>query len=281
MRSAIIIGCLVFLSQLGLSQDKSPLDQNLRNGRMYIYWGWNFGWYSKSDIKFAGNDYEFALKRVVANDRQTKFALDPHLNPLKATIPQYNFRVGYYIKEHWDISFGIDHMKYVVQSDQVVKISGYIENTETAYDGVYSDDDITIAEDFLLFEHTDGLNYANIEVRRSDQLFDFNKVKINATGGLGGGILIPKTNTTLLNKERYDEFHLSGYGLNAVIGLNMTFFNAFFIQSELRGGYINMPSIRTTISTDDSASQSFFFSQLNIVFGGVINLNKKANTTID
>ncbi|RLD20308.1 MAG: hypothetical protein DRI69_06585 [Bacteroidetes bacterium] len=260
---------------MGLSQNLSPLDQNLRQGRLYIYWGWNIGWYTKSDITFSGDDYQFTLKKVIANDRQSPFALDPYLNPLAATIPQYNFRIGYFIKEHWDVSFGIDHMKYVVQTDQIVKISGYIENTETLYDGIYEDDDIVIAEDFLLFEHTDGLNYGNIEVRRSDQLFDFNKVKINLTEGLGGGMLIPRTNTTLLNKERYDEFHMSGFGLHGVVGINATFFNVFFIQSELRGGYINMPDIRTTISTNDSASQSFFFSQLNIVFGGLINLNKK------
>jgi hypothetical protein len=36
-----------------------------------------------------------------------------------------------------------------------------------------------------------------------------------------------------------------------------------------------MPDIRTTLSIDDKASQSFFFSQLNIVIGGIINLNKK------
>ena len=37
-----------------------------------------------------------------------------------------------------------------------------------------------------------------------------------------------------------------------------------------------MPDIRTTMSKADKASQSFFFSQLNIVFGVKINLGKKA-----
>ena len=129
------------------------------------------------------------------------------------------------------------------------------------------------------FEHTDGLNYANIELRRSDQLFDWNKVKINVTEGLGAGILYPRTNTALLGHESYDEFHLTGYGINMVVGLNATFFNAFFIQSEFRGGYINMPNIRTTQSINDSASQNFLFSQVNVVFGGIVNLGgKKKNS---
>lgn len=78
---------------------------------------------------------------------------------------------------------------------------------------------------------------------------------------------MPKTNTTLLNNERYDEFHLSGYGINATVGINVSFFNYFFVQTELKGGYINMPDIRTTQSPLDNASQDFFFAQLNIVFG--------------
>jgi len=89
---------------------------------------------------------------------------------------------------------------------------------------------------------------------------------------LGAGILVPKTNTTLLNFKRYDEFHLAGYGIDAIVGLNVTFFNFFFVQSEFKQGYINMPDIRTTIFDSDRASQHFSFSQFNIVFGTNISL---------
>jgi hypothetical protein len=51
------------------------------------------------------------------------------------------------------------------------------------------------------------------------------KVQINITEGIGAGFLYPKTNTTLLGKARYDEFHVSGFGLSAKGGLNVTFLN--------------------------------------------------------
>ena len=41
----------------------------------------------------------------------------------------------------------------------------------------------------------------------------------------------------------------------------------FLVQSELKGGYINMSNIRTTMDEADSASQSFWFYQVNMVFG--------------
>lgn len=66
-------------------------------------------------------------------------------------------------------------MKYVVDSNQIVTMKGDIQNSGTDYDGVY-DDAIVLASDLLLLEHTDGLNYINIELRRVDELKLFNKV---------------------------------------------------------------------------------------------------------
>ncbi len=167
------------------------------------------------------------MKDVVAADRQSDFSIDAYLNPTVMTIPQYNFRIGYYFKDNWDISFGIDHMKYVMKNYQTVKISGEINTGRSNYDGSYDNDDILLNEDFLKFEHTDGLNYLNIELRHTDNILDKNRVQINLIEGLGSGILFPKTNTTLWGADRYDEFHLAGYGIGAILGVNFTFFQWF------------------------------------------------------
>ena len=131
----------------------------------------------------------------------------------------------------------------------------------------------------MLFEHTDGLNYVNLEISRFDNLdnwlkFSIKNIDLNITEGIGVGILFPKTNTTLMGLERYDEFHLSGFGISAHAGLNITFFKHFFLQSNLKVGYINMNDIRTTANTSDSASQSFTFLENMYVFGANFNLSK-------
>jgi hypothetical protein len=131
---------------------------------------------------------------------------------------------------------------------------------------------------FLMYEHTDGLNYVNTEVSRHDdisklfRLPNTDKVQINLTEGLGVGLLYPKTNATVLGMARHDDFHISGYGLSAKAGINFTFFKYFYIQGELKGGYINMQDIRTTKSSDDKASQDFFFFQRIIAVGGIFRL---------
>ena len=163
-------------------------------------------------------------------------------------------------------------MKYVVDSNQVVNMNGYIERTGTDYDGVYSDTSVVLATDLVRLEHTDGLNYINVEFRRVDDLKFYNKVSLHLIEGIGAGIMIPKTNATLLNNERHDDFHVSGYGLNAMLGVQVNIGKHFFILSEFKGGFINLPNIRTTVNTADRGSQHFFFVQSNIVFGFRMNL---------
>lgn len=242
-----------------------------QKGDLYFYWGWNRGFYTNSDIHFKGEHYDFTLYDVVAKDRQTPLDFNPYLNPVKLTIPQTNFRIGYFINNHYNVSFGFDHMKYVVRANQSVKINGEINNTGTMYDRRYEREDIVISPDFLEFEHTDGLNYINLSLRRVDKVLDFQKLRFYLTGGVDLGVLVPRTDSDLLNFGENDKYHLSGYGGSLVAGINVTFFDFLFIQSELKGGYINMPDMRTTSSKLDNASQSFFFGQYNILFGGIFH----------
>ncbi len=245
-------------------------------GKFFAYWGWNRSAYTNSDISFKGSDYHFKLKSVVAKDRQTPFS-GAYFNPSKITIPQYNFRVGYFFKPKYSISFGFDHMKYVMQQDQSVVINGTISGTATEYDGLYDNEVIQLKDQFLQFEHTDGLNYLNLELRRMDDFLGFSKlnlknIQISMFEGVGAGVLFPKSNVTLMNFDRNDQWHIAGYGLSLVAGLNVTFFRHFFVQGELKGGFINMPDILTTHFQADRARQNFFFLQGNTNFGVIFKI---------
>lgn len=270
----------LFLSVCGVGTAQTDFNKEIKNkGKFFFYWGWNRGYFSDSDITFKGEDYNFTLYDVKASDRQTPFSVKYYLNPAHMTIPQTNYRIGYFFKENYTISLGVDHMKYVMNQDQMARINGeisgsYPDGNGGDYQGVFTGNDMQLLdENFLQFEHTDGLNYVNIELSRFDNISNFFRLnaknfQINATEGIGVGILYPRTNTTLLGKERHDDFHVSGYGVSARVGLDFTLFKYFFIMPELKAGYINMGNIRTTQSTKDSASQSFGYFQTTIVFGG-------------
>jgi hypothetical protein len=233
----VVLTFCVF-SQYTFSQEtvENPEKYTSKNkGKFYIFWGGNRDSYSRSDIHFKGADYDFTLYDVAAHDKPKGWHLD-YINPTRMTIPQTNLRLGYFITDHYNISIGVDHMKYVIYNDQTVNYTGYYPNPGT-YGESPTATQLTLDKSFLTFEHTDGLNYVNTEFSRVDDLSKLfhlpntDKFQIHITEGLGAGVLYPKTNTKLLSKERYDQFHVAGYGLSAKAGLNFTFFKHFFIQT--------------------------------------------------
>ncbi len=271
---------LLFLSFSVFSQQNNiqPTEKYTAHnkGKFFIFWGGNRENFSKSDIQFKGADYDFTIYDVEAADRPKGWHID-YVNPGRMTIPQTNFKMGYFITDHYSFGIGVDHMKYVMNQNQNVVINGTypsIYNGNQINNGVLNLSD----ENFLTFEHTDGLNFVHAEISRFDdfskifKIKNTDKIQVNLTEGFSAGILYPKTNTKLLGKPRHDDFHVAGYGVAAKVGVNITFFKHFFIQSELKAGYINMGDIRTTSSSADSASQEFFFLQKIIAFGGIFKI---------
>ncbi len=277
MRLKVFCFSFLFIILFADATKVNAQEETSNKGRIYVFWGWNRGWYSNSDIHFSGSNYDFKLNDVEAKDRQTSFDFGTYFGPSTISIPQTNFRLGYFISDKIDISFGVDHMKYVMVSVQETEISGSI-NDRTIYDGIYDNDEFEINKPFLEYEHTDGLNYLNFEITRNDDLaktlkFKLNpsKIQINTLVGFGIGAMMPKSNVTLWNNERNDDFHFAGYGFSGKIGLNTTFFNYFFLRSEYKVGFIDMSDVRTSPDPIDRASQHFFFRQLNFSFGFTFN----------
>lgn len=274
----ILIAFLTSFTLFAQELTTTPLKYTASNkGKFYIYWGGNRGYFTNSDIRFRGTDYDFTIDNVKAKDKPKGWHID-YINPGRMTIPQTNLRVGYFISDKYNISLGVDHMKYVMQQNQVVNISGHYPGEGSYGERMPNNNEVLLTEEFLTFEHTDGLNYVNFEVNRVDDIsnifgiYDTDKIQVNLTEGAGFGIIYPKTNTKLLAKERYDEFHVAGLGASLKAGINITFLKHFFVQAELKGGYINMYDVRTTADKSDKAMHDFFFGETVIAFGGIFRL---------
>ena len=274
----------LFVNNLSAQEEIKVQDKYTAHnkGKFFISWGGNRESYTKSDVTFKGDGYNFTVENMKAHDKPKGWHID-YINPSRMTIPQTNFRLGYFFSDHYSVTVGVDHMKYVMTQNQTANVTGEINLPSTeagsVHNGIYNNTPVDFTDGtFLKYEHTDGLNYVHTEVSRFDdisalfKLPNTDKVQINLTEGLGVGLLYPRTNTTLLGKERHDDFHVSGYGLSAKAGLNFTFFKHFYIQGELKGGYINMQDIRTTQSPTDKAAQDFFFFQRIIAFGGIFKI---------
>lgn len=257
----ILMAFVIAQSAMAFSQSEPAY----KKGTFFALWGWNRGAYTNSDIHFKGNDYDFTLRKVKASDKQNKFSYYNYLRLDRITIPQTNFRVGYFIKDNLAITLGVDHMKYVMDKDQTVDIDGYVKPEYMSR--INDDGSIKLTDDFLAFEHTDGLNYINSEIEYYKNFYHKGILKVNGLVGGGAGFLLPRSNVTIMGNERHDAFHLAGFGLSAKGGLDVNLWDLFFLRSEIKEGYINMPSIRTTKSSDDKARQAFWFAEFTYTFG--------------
>tara|TARA_B100000768_G_scaffold95972_1_gene89545 strand:+ start:8638 stop:9483 length:846 start_codon:yes stop_codon:yes gene_type:complete len=247
----------------------TPLNQE---GNLSIYFGWNRSAYSLSSISFEGADYNFTLNDLKALDKQTEFSFENYFRLDNITIPQTNMGVTYNINDKVALSLNVDHMKYKVIRNQATTIDGTINGDYDVWNGNYNNEQIIMTNNLLKLEHTDGLNYVNVGYSRN--LIEKNQFKtIALSTDLGGsiGFMLPKTNSEILGKDRHDEFHLSGFGLGIHSGLKIHIGKPLFLSLNAKGGFINMPNIRTTANKQDSASQHFFYLQGNFLFGFTIN----------
>lgn len=274
--------CLFFFSiSINAQNASSEMFTSSNKGKFFASWGGNRASFTKSDINFRGPGYDFTLDNVKAADKPKGWHID-YINPGRMTIPQTNAKIGYFISDNYTIAIGLDHMKYVMNQDQIVNMNGNInlpsDEAGSIFNGAYNNYPQELTEDFLMFEHTDGLNYIYAEFSRFDDVSSIFNItntdifQVNLTEGVGAGLLYPRTNTTLLSKKRYDEFHIAGYGLSLSAGLQLNFFKYFFVRGDLKGGYINMNDVRTTQNSADKASHTFFYFERVISFGGIFRI---------
>lgn len=276
MKKILLAGFCFLSFAKAFSQSQQEESSLTKKGKIFVFWGWNTAGYSKSDIHFKGDGYDFTLKNVSAHDRPTKFTFKDYFAIDNLTIPQTNARIGYFIKDDVAAVLGLDHMKYVMDQNQAVGFKGHI--SDPVYAAMVqpgSAVNLTNGE-FLTFEHTDGLNYVNVGLEKYSNISHSKNFNLEFAYGAGVGALIPKSNVKLFGNERSDRFHLAGFGADARASLNAVFLKHIMLRLEGKLGYINMPDIKTTLNNKpDKASQAFFFAQANLGIGYIFGFHKK------
>jgi hypothetical protein len=214
-----------------------------------------------------GSDHDFVILDMKAKDKPTPFGLNTYFNPAKATIPQFNFNFGFQWKENLWLSVGYDHMKYKMVPDQIAVIDGTI-STGSGYDGEYNMQEQILDYGFLGFEHSDGLNYINVELKREKELVRKGAFSLSSFMGGGGAMIVTRTDVRLLNYANRNVFHITGYGLGATGGVKILFKDRVFLRPELKGGWVNIVGVRTTNrDRQDWANHNFGYLQYLFTVG--------------
>ena len=77
MKTYIITLAVLFLSISSLLGQQNDITfkkkKVLNKGKFFVYWRWNWASFSKSDIRFKGDNYDFTLQSVKAHDTPSAF----------------------------------------------------------------------------------------------------------------------------------------------------------------------------------------------------------------
>jgi len=232
MKKTIVLILLTVNFLYSFSQSKNKVINGL-----YLQWGYNTEWYTKSTIHFRdvvnGVNHDFTIYKARAHDRNDLDAITK--KPVEISIPQYNYRVGFYLNTSHTkaIEINFDHTKYILNNYQKLHAKGNI--------GVnYFDKDTVFTPSELSFEHTNGANFYHINYVQQ-YVLKSNRTRpvFTALWKGGAGILIPKTDVTLSGKRVDNKFHIAGYCIGAEGGGRWYFGRKWFLEGTAKTGFAN------------------------------------------
>jgi hypothetical protein len=279
MKTLIFIPFLIFLPFLGASQKTSKDSQAKR--AMFVYWGYNRSFYTDSKISFFGPGYDFSLAGVQATDRPSP-EFKTYVDPSTLTVPQFNARIGFNFKKKWALSFGYDHMKYVIVHGPTYLLSGRINpliDPISNWSGDYNTEPVTTDESILHYENTNGMNYIRAEISHIDKLVRAsNAFAIYSVSGLGAGLVLNYNDFTFAGEKSMTTLSMSGVGASAHLGLRLEFFRHFFLQANNSVGFLYQHRVKTRGNDPYAyARQSLGYFQSDLVLGGIFYLRPKDN----
>lgn len=248
----LVITFLIISSFSALGQRKSK--NSYSRGTLFAYAGYNRSFYSNSAIEFSGYGYNFKMDNVTAYDNSQKVGLFDFSN---IDSPQFSGRLGYYIKDHWAISIGMDQMKYVMASPNDVIINGNIDeglDQMTNLSGNYDNLSYTTVRDSFHYQNTKVSSYLRLGFSRDDRWYMTRSGEFAFTSimGLGVGGLLTSNDFNFAGRQDNGTSSLSGYGISANFGARLEFFRHLFLQLNLNGGVQHQLNVKTR-SNDPSA----------------------------
>ena len=241
--------CLLLM---GIANAQQGEQTKTKKGMAYFSIGTHRAFYTPSTIRFIRNSkpgFDFTLSKLKARDEQGF-----------TTSPQYSYNLGYFsFKKNWGIEFQFDHIKYIVRQNQVAHLKGHIEGNEY-------DKDTLVHPGFIQFEHTDGGNYAmlNLVKWKNLSVSKDHKRSLDLFLKAGGGIVIPKTNSTIMGVHHDDEYAISGYVIGVEPGIRYNFLENFFTTASIKGAYANYNHFRIAYGY---GRQKWFSAQINLMLG--------------
>ena len=235
------------------------------HGSVYLNWSYNRDWYTRSDIRFRNDksdDYDFTFYDAKAHDHPS---MSDFWKLSNLTVPQYDLTVGYMFHDKHDLGIEVswNHLKYVVDDNQVMRVAGQIR-------GFRFDRDTLVTPDFVHLQHTNGNNYLMVNLVKRWQLAAGRHVVLSAVGKVGGGPMISYTISSIFTSHAEGPFHYEGWVAGTSGGLRLEFYRYFFLNTDFQGAFANYTN--SYIGADRLGRVTHHFGSAQLIYGFGFNV---------
>lgn len=221
------------------AQDKK--NKTERKGEFYFSWGYNKEWYTNSNVrvKQPALNNNYTLKNVTSHDN---VGWDKDLLQKPISIPQYNYRFGYFFNRikglAWEINF--DHTKHILTDGQTAKLVGTLGGRTVDTSILFAKSNgfnyyLNNGANFLLFNIVKRWNWYNNKNQN---------LKIDFLGKAGIGPVIPHVENTFFGKANDDGFQLGGWNIGTEACIKATFYKKIFLEFSNKVDYARYSGLK-------------------------------------
>jgi hypothetical protein len=252
---------LLFAGLLLAAGVKAQINDFEKHGSFYFSWGYNTEWYTHSSIHISqpSLNSDFTFINAVAHDHK---GWDNNLFHKDLSIPQYNYRIGYFFnkKQDWGFEINFDHTKYVVSTDEAVHLKGKVMGREV-------DSMMVPSEGRFLWQLNNGANFLQFNLVKKLKIIDAfsSKFQFDVLLKAGVGPVIPHVENTIFGHNNIPHFQFGGWNADADASVKLTFFKYFFLEYQSKVVYGRYFGLRVY---DGLADQHFGCFEVALVAGG-------------
>lgn len=258
--------CLFVLGFIFSAFNLDAQNNSAKRGDLYFSWGYNTEWYTRSNlhIKQPGLNNDYTFKRIKAHDR---VGWDQQLFKKGLTIPQYNYRLGYFFNQEkgWGIEINFDHTKYVVEEgqDAVIrgKLNGKMVDTAVSF----------VKDDGFYYFLNNGANFLLFNLVKSQNLFSTKdgNLRLQFLGKAGIGPVIPHVENSLFGNANKPHFQLGGWNAGVEAALKASFFRYMYLEYSNKLDYARYSHLKIYEGT---AKQAFGTYEMVLSLGANLPL---------
>jgi len=222
-QSILLVMCLLSLNVHAQKKE--------RIGEFYFSWGYNKDYYTNTDVSIQqpslNNNFTFKNTQLVDHP-----GWDEALLSMELSIPQYNYRIGYFIDKDKDLAFEInfDHTKALFKNDQIVRMVGTYHNRQVDSSFVFSKTGTGTSKNYYYLNNGANFLLFNIVKRKRFNKFSKSPFALDGLAKIGIGPLIPHVENSLFGEKNEQKFQFGGWNTGVEYALRSTFKKHIYLE---------------------------------------------------